>query len=495
MMPPPPATRRAPPPAPVPLRWQIWLPWIGLALILLSATGTDPDLWGHVRFGLDILQNHDLPSVDPYSFTQDRPWVNHEWLSEALMAAAFAHGGTAGLVLLKTAVMAGAMAIVWRQLRGSSPLLGAAVTTLAIVGVLPLSGTMRPQIWSVLGLTLLVPLLGERPPSRRSIAAAAVLFCAWANLHGGWITGGAALALYATIRTLRAPREAGRWLALGVASLAATLLNPYGIGLWRFLAATVRSSRPDISEWAPFGVHEPAIMWVSVIGPLALLTLLLRRRDARPPLEIYAVVLLLTAAGLRVSRVAPLVCPASLALMAPYVTRAWGRLGALSAPSAAAALVLLLPGIAFLAAAFAPLNRALSCVSADRDWAPDRAAAAQLRGRTGTLWTTFNWGEYAIWHFGPALRVSIDGRRETVYSNQIIAWHRAVEAGDASAIARMVALRPDYVWLPLALTAVREAIVRQGYRTDIDTGASFVATRSDLPIVARVVEPLPRCFP
>ena len=182
-----------------------------------------------------------------------------------------------------------------------------------------------------------------------------MLFCCWANLHGGWITGGAALALYVTIRTVRAPREAGRWLALGVASLAATLLNPYGIGLWRFLAATVRSSRPDISEWAPFGAHEPAIMWVSVIAPLALLALLLApARDARPPLEICAVVLLLTAAGLRVSRVAPLVCPASLALMAPYVTRAWGRLGALSAPSAAAALVLLLPGVAFLAAARAP---------------------------------------------------------------------------------------------------------------------------------------------
>ncbi len=124
-------------PEPVELRWQIWLPWSALALILLSATGTDPDLWGHVRFGLDFLRNRALPSVDPYSFTQDRPWVNHEWLSEALMAAAFALCGTAGLVILKTLVMACAVSVVWRRLRGASPVISTAVTTLAIVGALP----------------------------------------------------------------------------------------------------------------------------------------------------------------------------------------------------------------------------------------------------------------------------------------------------------------------------------------------------------------------
>ena len=75
---------------PVELKWQIWLPWLALASILLTATRTDPDFWGHVRFGLDWLRTRTLPSIDPYSFTQDKPWVNHEWLSEAAMGAAFA---------------------------------------------------------------------------------------------------------------------------------------------------------------------------------------------------------------------------------------------------------------------------------------------------------------------------------------------------------------------------------------------------------------------
>ena len=29
----------------------------------------------------------------------------------------------------------------------------------------------------------------------------------------------------------------------------------------------------------------------------------------------------------------------------------------------------------------------------------------------------FNWGEYVLWHAGPRVKVSMDGRRETVYSD------------------------------------------------------------------------------
>ena len=67
-------------------------PWIVVALIVLPIivrTVADPDLWGHTRFGLDMLATHTLPSGDPYSFTQDIPWINHEWLSELMMGGAY----------------------------------------------------------------------------------------------------------------------------------------------------------------------------------------------------------------------------------------------------------------------------------------------------------------------------------------------------------------------------------------------------------------------
>src|SRR6266436_5119831 len=86
---------------PTPVRAGMWV----LIAVALLPTWTDPDLWGHVRFGLDFFRDHQLPQIDAYSFTQDRPWINHEWLSEALFAAAYASLGTLGLAVLKAAVV------------------------------------------------------------------------------------------------------------------------------------------------------------------------------------------------------------------------------------------------------------------------------------------------------------------------------------------------------------------------------------------------------
>lgn len=50
---------------------------------------------------------------------------------------------------------------------------------------------------------------------------------------------------------------------------------------------------------------------------------------------------------------------------------------------------------------------------------PEREAVAFLRSNRlhGKLLTWFDYGEYAIWHLAPKLRVSLDGRRETAYPN------------------------------------------------------------------------------
>jgi hypothetical protein len=38
---------------------------------------------------------------------------------------------------------------------------------------------------------------------------------------------------------------------------------------------------------------------------------------------------------------------------------------------------------------------------------------------SGNIASEFNWGEYIIWHLGPGIKVSMDGRRETVYPDNI----------------------------------------------------------------------------
>jgi hypothetical protein len=93
---------------------------VALWCVLLAAvtyTSTDPDLWGNVRFGLDILRDGNIPHTDAYSFTTDREWVNHEWLAEVLIGNAFRAGGTVGLILLKVAAVGSMLLLLWLTLR------------------------------------------------------------------------------------------------------------------------------------------------------------------------------------------------------------------------------------------------------------------------------------------------------------------------------------------------------------------------------------------
>ena len=52
-----------------------------------SYTIADPDLWGHVCFGLDIFGTGSIVQNDTYSYrTAGQTWINHEWLSELIFA-------------------------------------------------------------------------------------------------------------------------------------------------------------------------------------------------------------------------------------------------------------------------------------------------------------------------------------------------------------------------------------------------------------------------
>ena len=475
---------------------QIWVGWVAFATIALTATGSDPDLWGHVRFGMDWWKTRSLPTTDPYSFTQDRPWINHEWLSEALMGAAFMLGGALGLILLKIAVVGIALFVLSRRLHRATPLVVTAALSLVIILVTPISLTIRPHLWSVLGLVLLLALIDrEEPPDLSRTAAGATLFALWANLHGGWITGAAVLAVYLITRVLRERRHVKPWIAFAAASAAGTLVNPYGLGLWRFLATTVRGSRPDIGEWAPLSLQSPMIHWVTLATVGVVAVALGRRAEARPKAEVWAVLLLLFAGAVRVGRVIPLVAPAALVLLAPYISLAWGQRGRLTVGRSAAANVFWIPAIVALGAAVAPATRALACIPLRGEWIPDLRTAPYLHGASGRLLTTFDWGEYAIWHFGPRLKVSIDGRRETVYSDSVVEWHRAFERGEPDAQLVVAKLAPDYVWLRSSRVAAKNWLLANGYRIDAESDAAFVAVRHDRDRLTSSLEPRRACFP
>src|SRR5262249_52721277 len=208
-----------------------------LVLFALGAKAVvDTDVWGHMRFGLDLIASHTIPTFDRYSFTSTQPWVNHEWLSDALFAIAYANGGLYGLVALRILSLAVALIALNRGLRNVSWPARDGLIAAAVIMSMPLLGTVRPQIFSVpLFAWTLVGLTEEA-------VWLPALFLVWANLHGGWLIGAGAVA----VSTVFAPSKRRVLIAIGCA--AATLVTPYGFSLWWSLADAMRRGWPEIIE-------------------------------------------------------------------------------------------------------------------------------------------------------------------------------------------------------------------------------------------------------
>src|SRR5262249_7748729 len=140
---------------------------------------------------------------------------------------------------------------------------------------------------------------------------------------------------------------------------------------------------------------------------------------------------------------------------------------------------------------------AVSCTPITGDWIPDRLAGRALADAhvAGRLVTWFNWGEYAIWHLAPSVRVSLHGRRETVYSDLVLQQPDELNAGTPAGLAYLQSLNPDYVWLPISFPTIPHWLETHGYRIDVRTARSFVATRETNPVVRLSDTPLSSCFP
>ena len=471
-----------------------WLSWSAFLALFAAATLTqaDPDLWGHLRFGLDILRTHALPSVDPYSFTQDVPWINHEWLSEVTMAAGYGAFGVAGVALLKGAMATAVFLLIWTAYRGAAfeARLGAAL--LAVLGCLPLVRTSRPQLWTVVGLAVLIRALLESGRGRRWWLP--VVFAAWANAHGGVVVGLAVLAAWLGAGVLQGAFGFRRAVILGAACVLATLVTPYGWTLWRFIFQSVRLARPNIEDWTPLWRLGPSQWAAPLVACLATGWIGFRHDGHR--WSRVAVLLLLAYAGARVARVAPLFVEAAVLLLAPLVVARWPVRPVAIRTRGERLLVSGVAGLLVLAA-IVVLATSLRCIPIDRRTLPDQAVAAALaQARPGRLVVFFDWGEYALWHFGPAIRVSMDGRRETVYSDRRLREHDAILAGDPEGLATLGLWQPEYVWLPASSTATRAWLASNGYRLEVSDAESFLAVRSDLPrLDARPAAGGPACFP
>jgi hypothetical protein len=81
----------------------------------------------------------------------------------------------------------------------------------------------------------------------------------------------------------------------------------------------------------------------------------------------------------------------------------------------------------------------------------------------GNIALPFDWGEYVLWHLGPGVKVSIDGRRETVYSDQAYRQSRDFERGTGDWSVLVDDANTDLILLPIGSTTARLLAGRPGW--------------------------------
>ncbi|HWV95498.1 MAG TPA: hypothetical protein VNZ24_14325 [Vicinamibacterales bacterium] len=479
---------------------------LGIVLLaVITHTRADPDLWGHVRFGRDIVSEATIPRLDQYAFTSDREWINHEWLAESTMYIAFGLGRGPGLVVLKMLVVLGMLALMWNGL--SRQKVDSAtrdlLIALTVFGTFPQLNHVRPQIFSVVAFASLIWILVCTGPARR-VLLIPLLFAAWVNFHGGWIVGGGVLALWAVLTLVRGRGEGVLLFAVGAMALVGTLANPYGWRMWQFLMTTVGFGRVEITDWQPLYRLGAGYVALWVVLSLAAIVGIMHAWRARTwELRRLAVVAMLAVASFQVSRLEAFFAIAIALLLGPDIAAAlsaWRKPSA--APQAprtgfATAFAIAIVVALIVGGAVASASN-LTCVRMAADQ-PEPEVVAMVRERElqGRLVVWFDWGEYAIWHFAPQLLVSIDGRRETVYSDQVMQKHLNFYYVPSSRDAFLVETRPDYIWLPANLPVVSN-LLADGWMPMFRGPRSIWLSRDPSDVVPSASSPAEsgrRCFP
>ena len=248
---------------------------IGLQFIfaLYRPDMNDPDIWWHMRNAQYLLQNHQFPRTDMYSFTvAGHPWINHEWLSEIPYYLAYESFGLVGLKTLCFLIFDTIfLLLLYLCFQESRNFKGSVTVCYFATFFATVSFGPRTMLSGYVFLILLLIVLQKyRKQGHAPLWSIPIIFFLWINCHGSWSQGLIVLFLIAVsglVEGVWGRVESAKWtskqikeLAItGVATVAALFLNPFG---WRLvwypfdMAFKQKAAIIQIAEWASVDFHE-----------------------------------------------------------------------------------------------------------------------------------------------------------------------------------------------------------------------------------------------
>ena len=270
----------------------------------------DAGIGWHIRTGQLIVADRAVPRVDPFSSEIGQPWFAWEWLYDLGVGKLEAWWGLNGVVWLTAVVIAAVFAWTFRLLivRGTNLFVGLVLTLLAI-SASTIHFLARPHVLSwlftlawfwILDSTERNGFAERASPGSRWLWLVPVLMLAWVNVHGGFVLGFVLLGIFwlgslwswltlkqlrieESLEKVRAGRRTRDLTLVGLASLAASFVNPYGGKLHTHIYSylTNRFMMDHIDEFQSPNFHGVAGKCFLVLLLLSLAILMVRGRKLR----------------------------------------------------------------------------------------------------------------------------------------------------------------------------------------------------------------------
>lgn len=189
---------------------------------------------------------------DPFSFVSaGRPWIDQQWLAQWVFYRMWQAGGYSAVVLLSSALIGFAFALLARQMirTGAPPMRAFLWCGMASIACSGNTG-VRAQAWSFL-LFVSVLTLGaiesERPHQTWRSPAMLLLVAFWANLHGAATLGVLLVFCSAGVQAWRGFRggmkaSALRAVAIAILSPVMMFATPYGLSILQYYRRLLGSS-------------------------------------------------------------------------------------------------------------------------------------------------------------------------------------------------------------------------------------------------------------
>ncbi len=460
--------------------------WVFLAIALpvlaaLLAAMPAVDLAYQIRAGGEILDARAIPSVDTWTVTAaGMPWLDQQWGAQLLLALVYRAASWTGLALLRAALVGLTCGLLLALVRRRAPRLGAMGATLLVLAAFTVMANalaLRPQLFAIPLFVLTLLLLADREAHPRRLWAIPLVTVLWANLHGSFplVLVLLALALVADLVDRRSPRLVG---AVTLASVAATLVNPIGLDVWRYVVnvATNPAISSRVSEWRPLSPLEPAglLLYASVLAVVVLLASRARRGGAGSlawpgllTLLVFGALAAVTGRGLAWWPPVALFVVAPLAAELPVL-----RIASSTRPSPLNAWVMVLLAIAGvgLLPAWRPLGAAgvplgtlsyapQGIAAALRPAVLDRVSITAICGGPSStqIWVPQGWGSW-FELARPEYRYEVDSRIE-LFPAYVWNDYDAIEGGDLT-----LACDRGYTWIVTLPTdtALQHAIIATG---------------------------------